>query len=295
MKLLHSQNIISKYHIFLCLLICMILIGVLSGCTDVNSSESRPTTPILNDIIPPPLPTFAPLPPLDSKMEYFEGLSKDKNIEYRIEISNRITDLIQIAASIDILDPNFLQKNNAVMIEITKLQKLDKLYLDDYLAIIEQEKWDSKMAEYPVATTVWLFLKKELGYSDYVCAGIMGNMMTECGGQTLKLNPNIYGYDNLTSYYGLCQWSKGGHGEVHGTDLNYQLEYLKKTIEYEFNSYGFKYEKHFKYESFLELQNAEQVALAFAKCYERCDSRWYDIRLINANKAYEYFTSDTRE
>ena len=39
---------------------------------------------------------------------------------------------------------------------------------------------------YPTAEYVWAFLKKQ-GFSDTVAAGIMGNMMAEVGGQTLKL------------------------------------------------------------------------------------------------------------
>ena len=40
--------------------------------------------------------------------------------------------------------------------------------------------------EYPEAYKIWHYLKK-LGYNDYVCAGIMGNIMAECGGQTLNI------------------------------------------------------------------------------------------------------------
>ena len=40
--------------------------------------------------------------------------------------------------------------------------------------------------KYPEAYKIWHYLKK-LGYNDYVCAGIMGNIMAECGGQTLNI------------------------------------------------------------------------------------------------------------
>jgi hypothetical protein len=75
----------------------------------------------------------------------------------------------------------------------------------------EIHKWEVRASEYPVATQVWLFLKEELGYSDAVCAGIIGNMMAECGGHTLNLQWNLY---NASYHYGLCQWSSRYYPEM---------------------------------------------------------------------------------
>lgn len=61
------------------------------------------------------------------------------------------------------------------------------------------------------------------------------------------------------------------------------------------NNWGYKYAKDFNYEQFLALKDPKEVALAFAACYERCHIRHYNIRTINAMKAYEYYTSGTRE
>lgn len=138
--------------------------------------------------------------------------------------------------------------------------------------------------EYPNATYVWKYLKQQ-GYSDYVCAGILGNMMSEVGGQTLKLQPTAI---NPTGYYGICQWNKN-HTKVWNTTLEKQCEYLVKTMESEFNTYGSKYKKDFDYEEFCNLKSAKKAALAFAKCYERCSSKSYNQREKNAQVAYEYF------
>ena len=40
--------------------------------------------------------------------------------------------------------------------------------------------------EYKDATLIWEYMKS-LGWNDYVCAGILGNMMAEVGGGTLDL------------------------------------------------------------------------------------------------------------
>ena len=98
------------------------------------------------------------------------------------------------------------------------------------------------------------------------------------------------GTSSSGNYYGICQWSKG-YSEVHGTDLYYQCEFLKKTIQYEFDTYGSKYQSGFNYESFINLTNEREAALAFAKCYERCNSNYYAIREDNATIAYNYFTN----
>lgn len=145
--------------------------------------------------------------------------------------------------------------------------------------------WQSKREEYPTATYIWGYFKS-LGYSDVVCAGILGNMMAEVGGQTLNLN---YQSGN-NNYYGLCQWNKA-YSEVWGTSLTEQCAFLQNSIQYEFNTYGYAYKKNFNYESFMKMTSAEDAAKAFAVCYERCGKASYKVRQSNASAAYEYFTS----
>ena len=149
----------------------------------------------------------------------------------------------------------------------------------------EELKWSQKAAEYPAATQIWRFMKDQ-GWNDYVCAGIMGNLMAEVGGQTLDIRYTL----SSSGYYGMCQWSRG-YSQVWGAGLETQCEFLKDTIKYEFDTYGFKYQKGFNFNSFLNMTDAEQAALAFAKSYERCASASYGIRQSNALKAYNYFVN----
>ena len=167
-------------------------------------------------------------------------------------------------------------------------------HMKEQLAILEAEeqkqaqeeaKWAEKAAEYPYATYVWRYLKN-LGYNDYVCAGIMGNLMTEVGGQTLNIQYWLYG----NGFYGMCQWNKA-YPSIWGKDLAEQCNFLRDTIEYEFNTYGRNYQSGFNYQSFLSLTNSRSAALAFAKAYERCSSSTYGIRQNNAEKAYNYFVN----
>lgn len=139
-------------------------------------------------------------------------------------------------------------------------------------------------SEYPVAYEIWLFLI-ENGYSKHAAAGIIGNCMAEAGGQTLNIQPNIYG--SHRNYYGICQWSKRYYPEVYGKDLKFQLDFLLNTIEGQFRYCGGKFNCTLD-----ELKQADDecfAALKFCQIYERCSSKSHKQRQINATKAYKYF------
>lgn len=139
--------------------------------------------------------------------------------------------------------------------------------------------------KYPEATYVWRFLKDH-GFSNFVAAGIIGNMMTECGGQSLKLNPYAY---NSAGYYGLCQWSPKYYPEIIGKSIEIQCLYLMETMPKQFKTYGKRYKEGFTYFDFLSLTDEQEAAEAFALCYERCGAGPYIKRRANASSAYAYF------
>ena len=155
------------------------------------------------------------------------------------------------------------------------------------LRVAEENKWAKKNAEYPAATQIWRYMK-DLGWNDYVCAGIMGNLMTEVGGQTLNIQYQLQG----NGYYGMCQWNKAYRSGVWGADLAGQCDFLRDTIKYEIDTFGYAYQKGFNFNSFLNMSNERDAALAFAKCYERCNSKHYSVRQDNAEKAYNYFVNN---
>ena len=153
---------------------------------------------------------------------------------------------------------------------------------------IEKEKWEKRAEEYPAATKVWLYLTEDMGYNDYVAAGIIGNMMAECGGQTLKLN---WKARNGMGHYGLCQWSSG-YKAVQGADLEEQLEFMSKSFPRAIDQWGsICYKKGFDHDDFMAMEDARKAAYAFCVIYERPGPGSYEQRRDNAEKAYEYFTS----
>ena len=142
----------------------------------------------------------------------------------------------------------------------------------------QYNKWKTRFDTYPYATYIWIYLTQQLGYNDYVAAGIIGNCMAEVGGQTLNIQYWIGG----RGYYGMCQWSRRYFPGVVGADLPGQCKFLGDTMSSQFGS---------SLSSFLNLQNASNAALMFARKYERCTSASYSVRQRNAVKAYTFFTT----
>lgn len=158
---------------------------------------------------------------------------------------------------------------------------------EDYLVYHDfYSSWLQKEIEYPVAAYVWKFFKNE-GFSDQVIAGILGNMMVECGGLTLNLHWDAY--SKPAEFYGLCQWSKTYFPDIHGADIPTQCQYLLDTMESQFSYFGSTYRKGFNYESFLLMDNAYDAGYAFCLGYEV--GHGASLRAKQAVVAYEYFTS----
>ena len=196
--------------------------------------------------------------------------------------------LINLMNNKDLVDERHLVEE-----ELIDVRGLISEYQEQVSAIEAEEArieamWSEKSGEYPVATQVWRYMKEELGWNDYVCAGVMGNMMAEVGGQTLNLQPYLYGHSGA-NYYGLCQWSSRYYPSIQGADVDAQLDFLASTVKKELDTYGYLFRNGLDYEAFCNLTDAEDAAMAFAKAYERCGSGSYGVRKTNALKAYNYF------
>lgn len=196
--------------------------------------------------------------------------------------------LINLMNNKDLVDEKHLVEE-----ELIDVRGLISEYQEQVSAIEAEEArieamWSEKSGEYPVATQVWRYMKEELGWNDYVCAGVMGNMMAEVGGQTLNLQPYLYGHSGA-NYYGLCQWSSRYYPSIQGADVDAQLDFLASTVKKELDTYGYLFRSGLDYEAFCNLTDAEDAAMAFAKAYERCGSGSYGVRQRNAIKAYNYF------
>lgn len=120
---------------------------------------------------------------------------------------------------------------------------------------------DEMAKGYSVAAEVYRKLKKH-GYGDVSIAGILGNMMNECGGNTLALQPYIYEYE-CGKHYGLCQWSLVYYPQVNGTGVAEQLNLLVETIPNIMSQFGGSALE------FSEITDPSEAGRYFANYYER--------------------------
>lgn len=192
-----------------------------------------------------------------------------------------------------------IKATSLVKNEKARCEEIIVLYEQKYQSILQKEeqeriekekaeKWAIKEAEYPVAAAAWKHMKENMGYSDAVAAGILGNMMAECGGQTLNLD---WDARNASGHYGLCQWS-GGYRSVQNASLEEQLNFMSESFPDAIDTWGpICYKSGFKYEDFLAMDDASEVAYAFCVIYERPGPGSYSQRRANAKKALEYFTN----
>lgn len=152
----------------------------------------------------------------------------------------------------------------------------------------EELLWAKRWEECPEATEIWLQMKS-YGWTDAACAGIMGNIMRETGGDTLKhITSNIY--NKSKSHYGLCQWAKRYYPQIQPTETwtpstIEQIDFLRYTINNQktlHHSYGFTEEY------LLTATNYREVAKKFCDGYER-PAENSTRRENNAEKAWKYF------
>ena len=153
----------------------------------------------------------------------------------------------------------------------------------------EIHKWEIRKAEYPAATEAWLIMSEEFGWSDTVCAGIIGNLMAECGGcWTQDLDWQI----NTKHGMGMVQWIGGRRNQLvalygENPTVRDQMMFMRDEL------YGLNGVTKQVTESQLnEIMNAsspEECAYAFAAYYERCASQHRAPRKGYARTAYEYF------
>ena len=154
----------------------------------------------------------------------------------------------------------------------------------------ENLQWSSKYNQYPIATIAWIYMTEELGWSDTVAAGIIGNMMAECGGHTLDLDWDING----SSGYGLIQWIgsrrvsiKEKYGET--PTVVEQIEFVKDEL---YGTNGVTRQvTDSQLKAIMDANTPEECAFAFACYYERCSVNYREFRRGLARTAYNYFTT----
>ena len=279
---MHNRDIMVDF-IGIFIIIFFTIVIAVCFISDFIFKEDEPSetyelpieTTVVEVVEPTSTPTPTPRPiPLDSDE------ARQYTLHYQRQVAmyeERIAEVSQYETIEDYLDD----------LENARQELTDnyKYFLEYYqLLLIEEEEaeWEQRYEEYPEATTIWLYLVVEMGYNDYVAAGVLGNIMNEAGSNSLDINPSA---QNSGGYYGICQWNSSMYGDVWYCNLVEQLDYLNNTIEYEYNNCG-----NMSYENFCNLTDEREAALSFARSYERCSSASYGRRQNNATTALNYFS-----
>jgi hypothetical protein len=171
---------------------------------------------------------------------------------------------------------------------------LEKYSLDLETAITERQYFEKCAEQYPEATQIWFYMKENFGWSDIVCAGIMGNIMAEIGGGSAE---GALGFGDKwkidkASGMGMFQWTAGRRKEIktiygNAPTIEQQLDFMYNEL---YGSNGVtKQVKSNELEAILNADTPEKVAVNFAQYFERCASFSYTPRKNYARFAYDYF------
>jgi hypothetical protein len=174
-----------------------------------------------------------------------------------------------------------------IIIEATDLPVDETSTTSTSATLSEEElKWIARAEEYPIATEVWLYMKENFGWSDIVCAGVMGNIMGEIGGGTLD-------FDNWNhpQPYGMFQWlgqRKTDLKNIYGAEPSVveQLEFMYDEL---YGTDGVRQQvTNSQREQILNASTPEDVATYFCIYFERPGNSGSPRRGY-ARKAYNYF------
>lgn len=220
----------------------------------------------------------------DEPTTYDEAETLLKNAIERLELINTIYE--------GLLTLGYAEDHPAVVMAKTDTEnaQADVIYYQEQFEIFEEiQKWEVRTSEYPVATKVWLYMKNEFGWNDIVCAGIMGNMMAECGGcWTSDLDWSL----NEPGGFGMIQWLGSRRKQlfsIYGKmpSIENQLNFMKDEL-YGTNGVS-KQVSEKQLNKIMNAETPEECAFAFASYFERCSEKHRAPRRGYARTAYEYF------
>ncbi len=212
----------------------------------------------------------------------------DYKVFYNIDQSEKYLEMLyQAVLEVDLAIASDEYSDIAISAMMIESSRIHDIILDIKLDIDKYTRWER---EYYYAAKVYELLRIN-GFNAEVACGIIGNMMAECGGMTLMLNPKAY--NSKEHGGGLCGWLYRYYPDASGASFEKQCDILLQSIERQFSRHSSNYATGFSYEKFLAMTSPEEAALAFAKIYERCASFSYGVRQTAAKTAYDYFVGDS--
>ena len=126
---------------------------------------------------------------LTTTVEYkqIRNISKTEDTQELRTLIQECKTLKESAEQMLVLADNlgYTDKHPVVKTTAAEIEQLNKL-ITIYENRLEQKRWEIRIEKYPTASSIWLYLSDQ-GYSDEICAGILGNIMAEVGGHTLDI------------------------------------------------------------------------------------------------------------
>lgn len=247
--------------------------------TQIQTTEATTAPTVEATLAPTTEPTRPPI--IFVSHSYTEGLSK-------IEIEEQITTLYDYISYLE----SVCQTYDEVAEEISNVKEIISQYESRLAEIIEKENHYNKCyAEYPEATIAWFYMKNNFGWSDEVCAGVMGNIMAEIGGGTLIWTDKCT--VNGNSGYGMFQWVGGRRKEIKNIygdapTIEQQLEFMYHELYGDVEYVTHQVTRN-QLSEIVDGTSPERVAYDFARYFERCASYSYGPRKGYARIAYNYF------
>lgn len=209
----------------------------------------------------------------------------------KTQMDNIVIDLRSVKNELDTVNEELNSTNEELHAAYEKIESQSE-EIERYKVKIadEEAKWQKRYEEYPIATEAWIAMKAQ-GWSDTVCAGIMGNLMAETGGAgSLHLDWD----SNGSNGYGLVQWI----GDRRSTIINRCGTYpsIKEQVQFIHDElYGangvHRQVTESQLNAIMNAETPEECAYAFACYYERCAESVRYMRKGFARKAYEYFVN----
>lgn len=297
-----KRNIIAFIIAMVIMIGCTITVYALAAAPEATN-ESIPATTISEDYIP--SETTCPFPVETEPTEpepvvivldtvVVERVEPTTHDEANASLEAAVT---RYEVAITVLDGlttlGYADDHPAIVMTKTDIENANadiEYYQEQFEIWEEKHKWEVRASEYPVATQVWLYMKNELGYNDIVCAGIMGNMMAECGGcWTSDLD---WEAGKSGGPYGMIQWLGGRKQQlfsIYGKNpsIEEQLNFMHDEL---YGTDGVTWQvSQAQLDKIMNAETPEKCAYAFACYFERCGEGHRAPRRGYARRAYEYF------
>lgn len=280
-----------------CVLTLILIVTVFaSGCTSADNKETSAITTATPTVSEIPIETEPTLP--EEEIIILENVIIERIEPTTLDEANKALEnaidrkdmFVEIHKNLLLL--GYMKDHPAVKLIETDIKNCEKdveYYTEQQALRQEEYNWQVRAEEYPAATEAWLYMKNEFGWNDIVCAGIIGNLMAECGGcWTQDLDWTI----NTKHGMGMAQWLSGRRSQLianygENPSLVDQLNFMRDEL-YGING-ATKQVTDNQLDKIMNAETPEDCAFAFATYYERCAEKYRYPRKGYARTAYEYF------